>query len=392
MLKLKIQFISFFLLLFYIFTFGQEWSEPVKLPEPVNTNWESYFPFITHDGTRLYFASNKDIGSNDDIFYCDWDGENWGNAVRLGSNINTFEMEHSPSVTADGKTLYFVRYTNQHSYDIYYSTRDDTGWGKAVNIGPPINTNYSEWTCCISAGGDTLIFSCFHYWKEMYPLDLCMSVKTDAGWSYPELLFKDYDSNAGDEVAPSLSGDGKKIYFQNTMYVAWERDIWYTEYVNGVWTPPVSIGPSVNTPQAELSPSISHDGNTLYFARMYNRGDSLQVGRRIYMTRRLTNSVGRESVEQTATVMELSCYPNPFNTAVRIQCTVTHSQWLEIKIFNIHGKEVRSLTGIRAQPGLFETVWDGTDNYGSKTGSGIYFCRLALNGQKVATRRLVFLK
>lgn len=379
-----------FLLLFYCITIGQEWSEPVKLPEPVNTGGRSSFPFITHDGKRLYFASNRDYYSTEDIYYCDWDGEKWINAVHLGPNINTFEMEHSPSVTADGKTLYFVRYTPENSYDIYYSTWEDTGWGQAVNLGPPINTGFSEWTCCISPGGDSLIFGSFHYWKTMAPSDLCMTVKSDTGWTWPELIFKDYKSNYSLEDAPTLSGDGKTIYFESARHVSRERDIWCTEYVDGLWTPPVNVGAPINTPYAEMSPSISHDGKTLYFTRMYNR-DSLHISNKIYMSHRLPTVIGNETSKSINMATDLSCYPNPFNATITIQYKLTQPQWLEIKIYNIQGQEVRSLPGSQVQSGLFTTIWDGTDNTGNKTSTGIYFCRIIINNQVVNVKKLVLL-
>lgn len=371
-------------------SFGQEWSEPEKLPEPVNIAWRSSFPFITHDGKRLYFCSNRDFSSTEDIYYCDWDGEKWTNAVRLGSNINTLEIEQSPSVTADGKTLYFVRYTNKYSYDIYYSTWDDTGWGKAVNIGPPINTNNNEFTCCISAGGDTLIISCAHYRMEMYPDDLCMSVKTDTGWTWPELIFKEYEGNSSWEYAPSLSGDGKRIYFESPRFVSGERDIWYTEYINGIWCLPVNLGAPVNTAYAEMSPSISSNGKTLYFSRMYNK-DSLHISSKIYESHLLPTNICKNTQKNNEIQTELTCYPNPFNVAVKIQCTLTHPQWLEIRIYNIQGKEVISLPGFQAQPGIITTVWDGTDNYGCKTSTGIYFCRVITNNQTVGVNKLLLL-
>ena len=137
--------LTIFLILAVVCAACCQWSEPVKVPEPINTIYRSSFPFITRDGKRLYFASDRLNNGLEDIFYSDWDGEKWGEPLHLGPNINTpSQRDLSPSVTSDNQTLYFVKYTNANSYDIFYAAWEDTGWGKAVNVGPPINTPGEE--------------------------------------------------------------------------------------------------------------------------------------------------------------------------------------------------------------------------------------------------------
>ena len=70
-----------------------------------------------------------------------------------------------------------------------------------------------------------------------------------------------YDSN------PSLSADG------NTMYFVSDRDggqgshdIWYSQKRGNAWSAPVNLGPTINTPFEENTPIIGEDGETLYFA------------------------------------------------------------------------------------------------------------------------------
>jgi len=275
---MKPRWIFILVLLFSFYpVFTQEWSEPEMLPEPINYYlWWNHFPFVTYDGQFLYFASNRKNRATDDIYYCKKEGDSWGEPIRLNRHINTDNrIEHSPSLTADNKTLYFVRYIGAYSfldYDIFYSTRQDTGWGPAVNIGPPVNSGWMEWICCISPGGDTLVFDAVRSGVVASPPDLYYSVKTDTGWSEPRMIFPDYASNAGRDNAPKISGDGKTIYFFKGLWVHEEMDIYSTTWNGERWTAPLNVGPPVNTPHRETTPALSPDGNPLYFSRVYLSG------------------------------------------------------------------------------------------------------------------------
>jgi len=64
-------------------------------------------PFLTYDGKTLYFAANYD-GGNMDLYMAAKNGESWGEAVKVDA-VNTGDYEGYPSISADGKRLYFMR-------------------------------------------------------------------------------------------------------------------------------------------------------------------------------------------------------------------------------------------------------------------------------------------
>ncbi|MDW7679785.1 MAG: T9SS type A sorting domain-containing protein [bacterium] len=385
---------AIFLLILIIFSgYTQQWSTPEKLPEPINVNAWSIFPFITYDGKRLYFASDRINHSTEDIYYCDWDGHQWGEAIRLNSNINTAQRELSPSLTANGKTLYFVRYTLAHSYDIFYSSWQDTGWGAAINIGPPINTDWMEFSCCISPDGKKLYFDSFLYWETMYPHDLCVSEKTDTGWTYPQLIFQDYYNNSGWENAPSISQDGNILYFQRWGLSPWERDIWYTIFDGENWTSSINIGSPINSPEAEMTPSISSDGNTLYFSHMVVHGAEQPKTPKIYVSHRLVKVDEIKSDDEIVKNIFLENYPNPFNfhTVIRFK-TKINNHFVTLKIYDIIGKEVITLINKQISDAKGQTVWNGKDSTGRGLPSGLYFCELMVDDRFTKTIKLLLLK
>jgi len=72
-------------------------------------------------------------------------------------------------------------------------------------------------------------------------------------------------------------------------------------------------------------------------------------------------------------------YPNPFNPSTVIYFEIPEAEKIEIKIYDVLGKEVRSLTNNYHKAGIYQINWDGRNNFGSGVASGIYLCRLKTN-------------
>jgi outer membrane protein OmpA-like peptidoglycan-associated protein/tetratricopeptide (TPR) repeat protein len=141
-----------------------KWSIPYNLKWPVNTSaWEST-PSICADGNTLYFSSNRPGGfGGKDIWYSRMkpDGT-WANPINMGKVINTEGNEMSPFIHFDGKTLYFASdgRPGMGGYDIYMSRMlDDSTWSEPKNLGYPINTCNDEWGLVIDATGKTAYLS-----------------------------------------------------------------------------------------------------------------------------------------------------------------------------------------------------------------------------------------
>jgi hypothetical protein len=84
-------------------------------------------------------------------------------------------------------------------------------------------------------------------------------------------------------------------------------------------------------------------------------------------------------------------YPNPFNPGTAIRYSLSKTQGVRLAIYDVQGRLVRSLVNRVEPAGIHEAAWEGRDNDGRPAASGIYFVRLAGEGQ-VATRKIVLLK
>jgi outer membrane protein OmpA-like peptidoglycan-associated protein/Tol biopolymer transport system component len=125
-----------------------KWSIMEPLNENINTRWNETHASMSADGKTLYIVSDRKgtIGGLD-IWASPLqaDGQ-WGKAVNLGPDINTKLDEDNPFETADGKVLFFASqgHMNMGGFDIFYSKKVDNKWSKAVNLGYPINTTTDD--------------------------------------------------------------------------------------------------------------------------------------------------------------------------------------------------------------------------------------------------------
>ena len=75
----------------------------------------------------------------------------------------------------------------------------------------------------------------------------------------------------------------------------------------------------------------------------------------------------------------LQNYPNPFNPATNIKFTVSSESNISIRIYNTLGKEIIELLNETRSSGEYEITWNGTDNFGNKVSSGVYFITMEAN-------------
>jgi outer membrane protein OmpA-like peptidoglycan-associated protein len=140
---------------------GNDWLVPYNLGSPVNSRaWESQ-PSISSDGRTIYFVSNR---NNDyDIWFSAVNNDGiWSEPEKLGTNINTDGYEGSVFIHPDNQTLYFSSdgHVGMGSLDIFMSRKDSTGqWGPPVNLGYPINSHKDDNSILISAGGELAMFA-----------------------------------------------------------------------------------------------------------------------------------------------------------------------------------------------------------------------------------------
>jgi serine/threonine protein kinase/Tol biopolymer transport system component/tetratricopeptide (TPR) repeat protein len=208
-------------------TTDSQWGPLVNLGPTINTSGDDSFASISPDGLTLYWDSDRPGGyGHYDIYMATRRTKNdpWGAAINLGPKVNSSSTDASAWVSPDNLELYFASYRSggYGSADIYVArrARATDPWDDPVNLGPVVNSPYTEQYVSLSPDGLLLFF--------------CEPI--------------------GEPLRPGGHG---------------ACDCWMTRRTNlsAPWQTPVNLGPVVNGSTNDLYPRISPDGHMFHFSQ-----------------------------------------------------------------------------------------------------------------------------
>ena len=227
--------------------------------------------------------------------------------INLGQNINSQFSEYFPTMTVDGKLILYTRRLgkeDQHQQeDFYVSIRGkNKKWVPAQNMKEPINTPFNEGAATISADGKTIIFTACEKngfygsnRKGYGSCDLFFTRHTGENWTQAINLGPPINTSNW-ESQPSLSSDGETLYFVRGVRHGNHResDIYMSALdKEGYWSTPIKLPPTINTEQAEESVLIHPNNRTIYFS---SRGKIGMGGLDIFMSKKDSNNQWGEAV------------------------------------------------------------------------------------------------
>jgi chitodextrinase len=88
----------------------------------------------------------------------------------------------------------------------------------------------------------------------------------------------------------------------------------------------------------------------------------------------------------------LQNYPNPFNPSTTIKYYVPYASHVKIIIYDLLGRQIRTLFNDFVVAGIQSIEWDGTNSYGKRVSSGVYFYQLKAESGFTKTQKLVLLR
>ena len=220
----------------------------------------------------------------------------------LGFRVNTVLPELRPTVSADGKLMFFIcenhpentKYrTVPNSQDIWYTEKDSTGkWQDAIHLGPPLNTMPYNAVYWISPDNNRILIRGSFTDGAFNGKGVSMCHMTKSGnWSAPNALnIKNYYKyDKGLQSGATMAHDGKTLLLYMTPEQGgYNNDIFVCFLEGGLWSEPKNLGKIINGPDTdEMTPYLASDGVTLYFSsnRAGGVGDN-----DIWMTKRLDKS------------------------------------------------------------------------------------------------------
>lgn len=194
------------------------WTKPVPISKVIDTPLNEGTCTISADGRKLIFTScvGRDGIGSCDLYESRKIGSEWTEPKNLGPNVNSIAWESQPSLSADGRTLYFVsdRRAGMGRRDIWVSVMDDRGrWTKAVNAGKQVNSQFDEISPFIHVNNQTLYFAS-NGLPGFGGYDIFFVEKDSAGWSQPRNMGAPIN-NYEDQFSLFITADGKKGYYSH---------------------------------------------------------------------------------------------------------------------------------------------------------------------------------
>jgi len=244
---------------------------PELLTGGINSSYSEYVPLMNLEGDQMMFTRKvKGFRWHEDFYIANFkNGEVVD--VKAVESLNTEDNEGVHTLSADGNILIFTachkRLTGIGSCDLYYSHRENDEWGVPSNMGKVINSISWDGQPSLSSDGKKLFFSSNrqdgHGGKDIY-----LSTRTDtSGWSIPQVL-PDIINTKGNEESPFIHADGHTLYFRSDKHIGMgSYDIFYSKLIDSTntWTLPQNIGYPINTEGDEGALSVSLNGKKAYF-------------------------------------------------------------------------------------------------------------------------------
>ncbi len=248
------------------------------LPNSINSEYHEYPPSFTVDGEWMYFTrllenkneTNNFFRYNEDIYIAQKQGMIFSEPTPV-NHINTRDNEASIAIAPDGSFMVFTRCkTNQNNSgcDLYISFFIDGKWTKAVNMGEPVNTRYKETQPSISYDGKTIYFASDRP-GGIGGLDIYSSTR-DEQWNFSTPInLGDKVNSLKDEQCPYIHIDNETLYFSSNGWVGFGgQDIFYSKYVanKGEWKEAKNLGYPINTQSNEIGLTVDRLGKYAYYS------------------------------------------------------------------------------------------------------------------------------
>ena len=256
------------------------YDQPVNVGPLINTaNFEGG-PSLSQDGLTLLFGAARlnSLGQLDEDIYIatrETTAQPFGAPQNLGSSVNSLGFgDYSPELSPDGLTLYFSssRPGGLGQADLYVTTRESTDdpWEPPQNLGPTVNSPYFDGQPSISVNGKTL------YWDSDRPdgsgdFDIWMATREAVCETFgPAVNVGAPVNTSGPDFGPAISHNERQLFFSSGRPGnVGQIDIWVVERRKnkkraGPWGTPINVD-TLNSPFFQPLPTFHGNGKGVCF-------------------------------------------------------------------------------------------------------------------------------
>lgn len=247
------------------------------IPGNINTDMQEFAPSLTADGKTMYFYSKRNNSKYTDLYKSTFLNGKWTNPVEL-RGLNSPYDDQSPFISEDEKFIVFSSNRDGSiefklpngkigvSRDLYYAENTNGKWAKASSLSDKINTEEMEENPFLHEND---------FYFTRYPFGNPSEAKiwkariTGNNLKEPEELPSPINLEGSSNIAAVISKDGKYIYFASNRAGGYGGyDIYRSKIEkDGSYGEPENLGPEINTKGDEAYMVIDRANNSFYFCR-----------------------------------------------------------------------------------------------------------------------------
>lgn len=365
---------------YQMFTSAGDSTGPQRTASDTSYNFR-YYPSIDMDAIGNFIISWYDYRDGDVNIYAqrfDLLGDTIGVNFRVNDDVGTASQEKPVvAVSPSGRFLITWHDYRNGDYDIYGQVYDASGSPVSTNfrIDNDAGTNDQYYPDAAVLSDGNFIVAWYDYRS---PMGIYAQVIDSLG-APVGVNFKVSDLMG---YYPSVSASpigGFVITWDNYSYP--DYDIFAQRY-NPDYTPDSSDYQVNNEIEGlnpdQLYPDVATDGTNIIFVwqdAKWQHGWDI-AAKVVSYDWTYIEEEGREITTS------ISSYPNPFFGSTMIRYSVNTLTNVDIRIYDLSGRERRTLVKGRKTTGEYQIRWNGRDNKGRKVPAGVYFCRINAGERK----------
>lgn len=242
------------------------------LSDTVNCFALQYFPVLTADQQELIFTRRLGNGAEHDedlVISGKESNGRWGKPQSISKNVNSILNEGTCTISADGRKLIFTSCVGRQSYgscDLYETVKIGNEWTVPKNLGPNVNSTEWESQPSLSADGRTLYFVSDRR-GGVGRRDIWVTRLDDSGQWIKARNVGAPVNTVGDEISPFIHVNNQVLYFASTGHTGFGGyDIFVSEREGDTWATPVNLGKPLNDHEDQFSFFITADGSKGYYS------------------------------------------------------------------------------------------------------------------------------
>ncbi|MGI9544046.1 MAG: hypothetical protein ACR2MX_12385 [Cyclobacteriaceae bacterium] len=260
-----------------IFAGSYSWAQTARkpLPKVINAPAKNQFaPSLSGDGKHIVFTTNANVKNQLEIQYSSLASNGkWNKPEPVFAVNKSIRNNHigGYSLSNDGQTLYFSSKKSYGigNYDIWYTERQGRGWSQPTNLGKPVNSAKNDGTPSVSPDGKFLYFSrCDRMdTEEAQGCELMVAARKGKTWDVPVAIPMDLDN----VLSPHILPDNETLIFSAQKAGKEDLDLFQTRKNVNRWSEAVSMD-FLNTEKDDRFVSIPAPGNVVYYGTIYKGG------------------------------------------------------------------------------------------------------------------------